>query len=66
MRVLRMKKKTMFSKLVILSLGLTSVGILIGGFVTGNVFLIGAGAACLFMTCAGTLGIRRTPQAGLV
>ena len=66
MRVIRMQKKRIIPKLVILCIGLTSVAILIGGLVTGNVFLIGGGAAGLFLTCGGSLGLRRQEQPGLV
>jgi hypothetical protein len=66
MRVIRTKKRHSSSKLVILSLGLTSVALLIGGLVTGQVILIGAGAAGLFLTGGAFIGLRKPDRTGLV
>ncbi len=66
MRVIRTKKRLLSSKLVILSLGLTSVAFLIGGLITGQVILIGAGAAGLFLTGGACIGLRKPDRTGLV
>ncbi len=66
MRVLRIKKPKMIPKLVIGCLGLVSLGILIGGFATGNVFLIGGAAAGFILLCGAILGVKRNTQVTLV
>lgn len=66
MNVLHTKKRQKISKLVILFLGLTSVASLIGGIATGNVFLMGAGAAGAFLMCGAALGFQERTRPGLV
>lgn len=60
MKVLHVRPKRM-KKAVIgtAALGLLSLGLLIGGGVTGNLILVGAGVALLLFVCAGVLGTRR-------
>ena len=49
MRVLHSKKRWNYTKLVLLTLGITSLGIAIAGVVVGNPFLIGGGVAGVFL-----------------
>jgi hypothetical protein len=66
MRVLHTKRQWKLSKLVILCMGLTSIAVIIGGILTGNVILIGAGAAGTFLMCGGALGLRERQHPSLV
>jgi hypothetical protein len=49
MRVLQRKKRWNQTKLVLLTLGITSIGLVIVGNTLGNPFLIGAGFAGMFL-----------------
>ena len=66
MRVLRIKKTTMLPKCILGTLVSISLGVMIGGIVTLNPFLIGGGVAGIILLCGAALGIQRNQQVTLV
>jgi len=61
MRVIHQRKKK-YTTLVILLVGITSLGIAIGGAVSGNPILIGAGVAGFVLTCAMAVNLKKPVQ----
>lgn len=66
MRVLRVQRKKVIPNLIMATLVLVSLGVVIGGAVTGNAILIGAGAAGIFLICGAAMNLRERTQAHLV
>jgi hypothetical protein len=50
------------SKLILGSITIISLGLLIGGSVTFNPIVIGAGLAALFLSCGGLIGLRQSSE----
>lgn len=65
MRVLRIQKKKMMSKLVITILVVTSLATLIAGGILMNPIFLGAGVAGLFLSCGAVVSTRRPQSPGL-
>lgn len=66
MKVLRVRQKTMKKRYIGAAVvGCVSLGLLIGGGVTGNLILVGAGLAVLLFVCVGVLGTRRPANPGV-
>jgi hypothetical protein len=69
MRMMRVSTKgttPRMTPLVIASLGITSLGLLIAGGLSGNPILLGAGVATLLLSCGAILSTRREPTGTLV
>jgi hypothetical protein len=66
MRVLRVEKKRILPKLLMATMAIISVGVVIGGIVSGNVILIGAGAAGVFLIGGAALNLKRNKHPYLV
>lgn len=61
MRVIRQKKKKVTTH-VILLMGITSLGVMIGGAIVANPILIGAGLAGVILTCGMTVSLKKPVQ----
>jgi hypothetical protein len=66
MRTIHTKKRWNKTKLVLLTLGITSLGIAIAGAVLGNPFLIGGGVAGIFLLGGFAMNLKKPPMPGVV
>ncbi len=66
MRVIQKKRSWNRTKLVLLTLGITSLGVVIAGAVTGNPFLIGGGLAGIILLGGFALNLKKPMTSDIV